>query len=60
MRSEQLEYNNDPAALPTSCYESLAAPDDTASKSKPSTVGFLTLSVAWLFGLEALLSDDDS
>jgi hypothetical protein len=61
MRSEQLEYNDDPAALPAPCYEALAAsPDHTASKSKPSTVGFLTLSVAWLFGLEALLSDDDS
>lgn len=60
MRSEQLEYNESPAALPATCYEALSAPpgDTSASETRASPIGLLTLGIAWLFGLEALLSDD--
>ncbi|QYD70239.1 hypothetical protein KZJ38_08065 [Paraburkholderia edwinii] len=41
------------------CFSSLAAPARAAeAEPEPTPVGLLTLGIAWLFGLEALLADD--
>jgi hypothetical protein len=62
MRSEQYDYNDDPTPLPTPCRDGLYRPTRDAAHTLPkrSAAGFLTFSVAWLFGLEALLSDDET
>jgi hypothetical protein len=41
------------------CFSSLAAPAREAeAEPEPTPVGLLTLGIAWLFGLEALLADE--
>jgi hypothetical protein len=65
MRSEQYEqfnYTDDSTALPNPCYEGLpsSASSTRPIASKPSLTGFLAFGVAWLFGLEALLSEDEN
>ena len=62
MRSEHYDYNDDQAPLPNPCYDGLYRPAarHTDAPAKRSTAGLLTFSIAWLFGLEALLSDDET
>jgi len=65
MRSEQYEqydYSVDPAALPNPCYDGLSSTtaSSPATTSKRSAAGFLAFGIAWLFGLEALLSEDEN
>ena len=62
MRSEQYDYNDDPPPLPTPCCDGLyrSTRDEKHTFPKRSAAGFLTFGVAWLFGLEALLSDDET
>jgi hypothetical protein len=41
------------------CFRSFAAPPRrAAAEAEPTPVGLLTLGIAWLFGLEALLADE--
>ena len=63
MHSDPLNLADDPAAdLPA--FGSFATPAgeagtaSTATEPPPTPVGLLTLGIAWLFGLEALLSDE--
>jgi hypothetical protein len=61
MHSDPSNLANDPAAeLPA--FGSFATPAgdaaSAASEPAPTPVGLLTLGIAWLFGLEALLGDD--
>ncbi|BCF89201.1 MULTISPECIES: hypothetical protein [Paraburkholderia] len=62
MRSEQYEYNDDQTPLPNPCYDGLYRPasQEKTALPKRSAAGVLTFSIAWLFGLEALLSDDEN
>ncbi|BCF97757.1 hypothetical protein PPGU19_023260 [Paraburkholderia sp. PGU19] len=62
MRSEQYEYNDDQTALPNPCYDGLYRQASRAESALPkhSAPSLLTFSIAWLFGLEALLSDDEN
>lgn len=65
MRSEQYEqydYTVDQAALPNPCYDGLpsATVSSSAAPAKRSAASFLAFGVAWLFGLEALLSEDEN
>lgn len=62
MRSEQYEYNDDQTTLPNPCYDGLHRPASRAESALPkrSAPSLLTFSIAWLFGLEALLSDDEN
>jgi hypothetical protein len=61
MRSEQYDLNDEQPSLPTPCYEGFrsqtAYTEDT--RRKRSATGMLTFGIAWLFGLEALLSEDE-
>jgi hypothetical protein len=59
---EQFDYTDEPAALPNPCYDGLSSPPSTHSstRTKRSAAGFLAFGVAWLFGLEALLSEDEN
>ncbi len=59
MNSEPLEIADDsPSQLP--CFSTLTSAPAEASDApaEPTPVGLLTLGIAWLFGLEALLADD--
>lgn len=62
MHTEQFELTDDPEPLPNACYDRLcgvpASNDPTLPKR--SAAGFLAFGVAWLFGLEALFSDDEN
>jgi hypothetical protein len=41
------------------CFTSFAVPPRVAeAEPEPTPVGLLTLGIAWLFGLEALLADE--
>jgi len=62
MRSEQYDYNDDQTPLPNPCYDGLYRPAAQQADALPkrSIGGVLTFSIAWLFGLEALLSDDET
>ncbi|WP_109478534.1 hypothetical protein [Paraburkholderia sp. C35] len=62
MRSEQYEYNDDQTTLPNPCYDGLYRPaaQDGNTLPKHSIGQMLTFGIAWLFGLEALLSDDEN
>ncbi|MEI6001621.1 hypothetical protein H3V53_32005 [Paraburkholderia bengalensis] len=65
MRSEQYDYNdfnNDPTTLPDPCYDGpcAATRQEANVLAKGSLAGYLTVGIAWLFGLEALLSDDEN
>ena len=62
MRSDQYDYNDDPAPLPNPCYDGLPSPPGSnfPDASKRSAASFLAFGIAWLFGLEALLSDDET
>jgi hypothetical protein len=62
MRSEQYDYNDDPTSLPSPCYDGLysQAVREKDTRRKRTAAGMLTFSIAWLFGLEALLSEDEN
>ncbi|MBN3757938.1 hypothetical protein G3N95_33825 [Paraburkholderia sp. Tr-20389] len=62
MRSEQYDYNDDQTPLPSPCYDGLCSPSahEKNTQRKRTAAGMLTFGIAWLFGLEALLSDDEN
>jgi hypothetical protein len=65
MRSEQYDYNDfddDTTTLPDPRYNgpSAATRQEASVLAKRSLAGYLTFGIAWLFGLEALLSDDEN
>ncbi|ACC71250.1 hypothetical protein PPMP20_13640 [Paraburkholderia phymatum] len=62
MRSERYDYNDDQAPLPGPCYDGLGSPSvhEKTARRKRTAAGMLTFGIAWLFGLEALLSDDEN
>ncbi|MBP0591694.1 hypothetical protein J8I87_18555 [Paraburkholderia sp. LEh10] len=62
MRSEPGEYNEDQARLPNPCYDRLRGPSghNGAALPKSSLTSAIAFGLAWMFGLEALLSDDES
>jgi hypothetical protein len=62
MHTEQFDYTDDPEPLPEACYDRLcgAPPGKAAIVSKRSVAGMFAFGVAWLFGLEALVSDDET
>jgi hypothetical protein len=60
MHSDHLELADDPAAE-VPAFGAFATPAGDASavpEPTPTPVGLLTLGIAWLFGLEALLGDE--
>jgi hypothetical protein len=59
---EQFDYTDEPAALPNPCYDGLSSPasDSIPSRATRSAAGLLAFGIAWLFGLEALLSEDEN
>jgi hypothetical protein len=61
MRSEQYDYNDDSTPLPTPCYDGLCSQvvHEKDTRRKRTAASMLTFGIAWLFGLEALLSDDE-
>jgi hypothetical protein len=61
MRSEHYDYNDDQTSLPNPCYDGLRSQTiiDGDSRRKRTAAAMLTFGIAWLFGLEALLSDDE-
>ncbi|MPW19893.1 hypothetical protein GCT13_24090 [Paraburkholderia sp. CNPSo 3157] len=61
MHTEQFEYTDDPEPLPEARYDRLrgAPPDNAPTLTKRSVAGIFAFGVAWLFGLEALFSDDE-
>src|SRR5262249_20696417 len=61
MQPEQIEIaHHSTAEAPGfgQCVNAIASPASNAETREPAPVGFLTLGIAWLFGLEALLADD--
>jgi hypothetical protein len=58
MRSDQLHLSDEPPIQPPLLDRAPALIGSAPSAPKPTPVGFLTLGIAWLFGLEALLTDD--
>ncbi|MEX3930959.1 hypothetical protein AB4Y32_03905 [Paraburkholderia phymatum] len=60
--TERLEYTDDPEPLPEVRYDRLcgAPPGNTPTLPKRSAAGNFAFGIAWLFGLEALFSDDET
>ncbi|MEM5367924.1 hypothetical protein V4C53_18030 [Paraburkholderia azotifigens] len=62
MRSEQYDYNDDQPPLPNPCYDRLCSQSvrENGTRRKHTAAAMLSFGIAWLFGLEALLSDDEN
>ncbi|MFC0398502.1 hypothetical protein [Paraburkholderia rhizosphaerae] len=62
MHSDRIELADDSTAETPGFgtrFTSYAAPAGrTDASPEPTPIGFLTLGIAWLFGLEALLADE--
>jgi hypothetical protein len=62
MHSDRIEIVDDSTAETPGFdrhFHSFAAPPASAAAARePTPIGFFTLGIAWLFGLEALLADE--
>jgi hypothetical protein len=59
MHFDQLHLSDEPSIQPTLLDRAPALIVSAPVAPKPTPVGLLTLGIAWLFGLEALLTDED-
>ena len=62
MRSEHYDYNDDQTPLPNPYYDGVRSQTilENDTRRKRTATAMLTLGIAWLFGLEALISDDET